>query len=238
MPYKRKAGRTKKYKKRGYNTVSVYGRSQHKNAGVTTYHVKKVYALPFPSIFWCKIVYAESLTAAVEQQTYQFALNDLYDTNVTGTGAQGMYFDQLMAVYKRFCVIGAKVELRFATPTNDTKIVIRPSSSSTADAATVTGVTTSEVRPNSICKINTPNGNGVYMKAYYSIHKIWGVSRGKILDEDAYTGTSSSSPSSKTYFNITSAPMDGSSGISNSMPYNIKITYYARFSDRAAVGLS
>lgn len=194
--------------------------------------------MPFPSIYWCKLVYTESLSSAKEQQQYQYAINDLYDPNVTGTGHQGMYFDQLMAVYQRFTVIGAKVELRFATPTNDVKIVMRPASISTPDSADLTGVTTSEARPNAITRLNCPNGSGVYMKGYYSIHKVWGVSRSKILDEDAYTGTSSSSPNSKTYINIVSAPMDATSGLTNSMPYNVRITYYARFFDRRIVNLS
>ena len=39
---------------------------------------------------------------------YQFSCNGLYDPNITGTGHQPMYFDQVTPIYNQYRVIGAK----------------------------------------------------------------------------------------------------------------------------------
>lgn len=44
--------------------------------------------------------------------TYSFGLNCLYDPNLTGTGAQPMYFDQLMTLYNHYKVLGTKMNVR------------------------------------------------------------------------------------------------------------------------------
>lgn len=47
-------------------------------------------------------------------QTYQFNLNGLYDPNYTQSGHQPMYFDQFMALYNHYHVIGCKWSIRGA----------------------------------------------------------------------------------------------------------------------------
>lgn len=39
---------------------------------------------------------------------YQFSANGLYDPNITGTGHQPLYFDQFMAIYDHYTVLGSK----------------------------------------------------------------------------------------------------------------------------------
>ena len=49
--------------------------------------------------------------------------NDLYAPS-TGTGAhQPMGFDQIMALYERFCVVGSKISVAFQTNQSQTAIV-------------------------------------------------------------------------------------------------------------------
>lgn len=43
---------------------------------------------------------------------YNFNANSVYDPNSTGTGHQPMYFDQLMAIYDHYCVIGSKITVK------------------------------------------------------------------------------------------------------------------------------
>jgi hypothetical protein len=42
------------------------------------------------------------------QVNYLFSCNGLFDPNVTGTGHQPLYFDQLMAIYDHYVVLNSK----------------------------------------------------------------------------------------------------------------------------------
>jgi len=44
---------------------------------------------------------------------YNWSCNGLYDPNITGTGHQPMYFDQMTALYNHYCVIGSKITVNF-----------------------------------------------------------------------------------------------------------------------------
>lgn len=44
--------------------------------------------------------------------TYTFQLNSLYDPNVTGGGHQPLGNDQMEALFKRYCVLGARVNFK------------------------------------------------------------------------------------------------------------------------------
>lgn len=50
---------------------------------------------------------------------YRFALNDIYDPDVTGAGAQPPLFDNLMTLYNRFKVHGARISVKGYTNTSD-----------------------------------------------------------------------------------------------------------------------
>lgn len=61
-------------------------------------------------------VYAErfSRTAgAVNPANYVFSCNGLYDPNITGIGHQPRGFDQLMALYDHYVVIGARISVMY-----------------------------------------------------------------------------------------------------------------------------
>lgn len=51
--------------------------------------------------------------AAGSYAQYAFRLNSLYDPDLTGTGHQPFGFDEMMAYYQRYTVIGAKVSCSF-----------------------------------------------------------------------------------------------------------------------------
>lgn len=45
--------------------------------------------------------------------SYVFRMNSLFDPDFSGTGHQPYYFDQLAALYSRYCVIGSKLTATF-----------------------------------------------------------------------------------------------------------------------------
>jgi len=44
--------------------------------------------------------------------TYTFSCNGMYDPNITGTGHQPLYFDQMTALYDHYTVIGSKIRVK------------------------------------------------------------------------------------------------------------------------------
>lgn len=68
--------------------------------------------LGFPKKLKATLRYVETVTislSATDEARYLFSCNGLYDPNITGTGHQPMYFDQLMAIYDHYTVIGSKI---------------------------------------------------------------------------------------------------------------------------------
>lgn len=49
---------------------------------------------------------------------YTFAANSIFDPNVTGIGHQPRLHDDFQALYNRYCVVGAKIEVTFRQTTN------------------------------------------------------------------------------------------------------------------------
>lgn len=79
--------------------------------------------LGFPSKATAILRYSQnvSMTAAtLGTITYQdVTVNGMYDPDVTGAGHQPYYFDQYMALYDHYTVIGAKIKLRFIPSTTN-----------------------------------------------------------------------------------------------------------------------
>lgn len=60
------------------------------------------------------VAYADVNPAAGGIGVYSFRANGLYDPDYTGTGHQPLGFDQYMALYSHYCVLGSKIKVTFA----------------------------------------------------------------------------------------------------------------------------
>lgn len=72
--------------------------------------------LGFPKKVTMAHKYSENITLVSSTgalKTYQYSCNGMYDPNITGTGHQPFYYDQLSALYNHYCVIGSKIKLTF-----------------------------------------------------------------------------------------------------------------------------
>lgn len=72
---------------------------------------------PFGQRFATTLRYNESHTFGASTtagfcSSYNYALNSLYDPNVTGAGHQPRGFDQLMEIYQKYTVVGAKISVK------------------------------------------------------------------------------------------------------------------------------
>lgn len=75
----------------------------------------------FPSKITCIHRYSEVVTIPASTNlnhvgTHTFNLSSMYDPNVTGTGSQPRGRDQMVNIYARYCVIGAKVTYKPVGP--------------------------------------------------------------------------------------------------------------------------
>lgn len=73
---------------------------------------------PFGKSRTAKLRYCETISfnpASGVAGTYTFSANGLYDPNISGTGHQPYGFDQLMALYNHYTVLGARIKI---TPIN------------------------------------------------------------------------------------------------------------------------
>lgn len=71
---------------------------------------------PFPKQYTSRLKYAETVTITLNGSglgSYLFSANGLFDPNISGTGHQPMYFDQLMTIYNHYTVTASKIK---ATP--------------------------------------------------------------------------------------------------------------------------
>lgn len=53
---------------------------------------------------------------------WQMSCNGLYDPNVTGSGSQPAYFDQLKAIYNHYTVVKSKAKFTCVSPVNTTTL--------------------------------------------------------------------------------------------------------------------
>jgi len=116
--------------------------------------------------------------------TYVFRLNSLYDPDLTGTGHQPYQYDQLTAIYSRYLVKSAFVDLTFSDPTADGLWVgwcIQPDS----DGESPTTLQLYDIleRPNWRCMpLNNTGAQTVTAKMRIPLAQVFGISPSQYMN--------------------------------------------------------
>lgn len=163
--------------------------------------------------------------------TYTYALNGLFDPNVTGTGAQPVGFDQWSAFYARYEVISCRAKAEFFQ--NDTGInstyTMYPSNDATAVAINAApGQTGAVIGWTS----GTSGVSRALLKANYNIRRIVG----RQLFSINYTGAAGSNPSNLLYMQLVYGAADGSTVMT--VTQRVYLVYRVKFYQRIALGTS
>lgn len=199
--------RSRSAKKRRTNTYkSINRRAQTKNR--TT--LKNVnFGSGFPAKATITHRYDERITLANAApsaiNTAVFCANGIYDPNVTGTGHQPMYFDQMGALYDQYTVIMAKCVCTFTnTGTVPCYAVLQVNDDS---SVTATSYSTLIEAPNShYCVLGSVNAQATKtLTAYWGIKKWFGKGN---LSNPQLLGTTSGNPTETVNFVIATQPMD------------------------------
>lgn len=138
---------------------------------------------------------------------YVFSANGLYDPNITGTGHQPLGFDQMMAMYDHYVVIGSQIQCVFQNTdgarAQNVSIHLQDNATTSTDY-----------------RILLENGNCVYttlgpatsgtdtkgLTLKCNPNKF--LSRSKPLSDPDLKGTDSANPTEQCYFVVTAAPQD------------------------------
>lgn len=176
-----------------------------------------------------KLIYAEqfSLNPGVggTNDVMIFSCNGMYDPNITSTGHQPRGFDELMALYDHYTVIGAKITIDVVNTDTTTAQMV---TLSVHDFTSTSAVNNDYLENRYIKKIllaPEPSGSS---KGRVSIklnpNKYLGVS--KPLAEDTVKGSATANPTEQCYFHVTGFPVDG---VTDTSPIQCvaRIEYYS-----------
>lgn len=81
--------------------------------------------LGFPSRLRANLRYKGLLNKAfttAQSVEHAFACNGMYDPDITATGTQPYYFDQLMSIYNHYTVVGAKITVTLQSYTSSSSL--------------------------------------------------------------------------------------------------------------------
>lgn len=151
----------------------------------------------FPDSLTTNLAYSESIvltpTAVSPQQVQRYSMNGMYDPLYETGGLQPYWWDQLVAVYSRYQVMGARITVKFAYG-NQTAANIGPTivgiqtTESTSISTTDAGVLMST--SNTSYDVLTTNYDTKTVTATYSPKQAYGG-----LITDALTAATSGNPS-------------------------------------------
>jgi len=136
-------------------------------------------------------------TNAGVASTYTFMLNSVYDPNHTGTGHQPIGFDQMAAIFQKYYVVGARVNLRVWNRDTDEYVGFAIYFSEHANplgTVGIQGLLEQGALKYVILPPNTTGGGGVckQMNAKISMKKFFHVK--DYIDNSQFQGTDVSSP--------------------------------------------
>lgn len=176
--------------------------------------------------------------------------NSLYDPEVALGGGQPRGFDQMMALFDRYCVTGVKIEAWFFPPTYTGTVL-------TSTAQPMCGILYSERNDTLDAKYCLESANTVFAKQalgppvgsdgatevtagpsqycemYVDLVKMKGngVRRIDYINEESHQGTDTTSPDDIGYLKIFGFQPGDVTGGSQTVKAMVRLTYYATFTE-------
>lgn len=165
--------------------------------------------------------------------TYNFRANSMFDPNITGTGHQPYYFDQMSAIYNHFFVLGSKitVTVQHDVTTNSTAVACVYLNDDTT--VTPTYYALQEQNKARFVTIPTGSNNPFKISCNYSARKTFGPGT---LANTSLKGSGSADCSEAAVYTIAVFPQD----IASTQNYNITvmIEYIAVWLEVKDLGIS
>jgi hypothetical protein len=173
--------------------------------------------------------------AATGVGSYLFSCNSLYDPNVTSTGHQPLYFDQMGYLYNHYVVIGSICKAKFIPATGaSSNVPIRCVGfiNDNNSFASSSNINTLEEQSLATKRTTSPNNNRpVSMTLKWSAKKYFG---GSVMANTELQGTTAAGPAEQSYFAFAALAVDGVTPID--MFLEVEIRYIAVWKELVDVG--
>lgn len=159
---------------------------------------------------------------------WQLSCNGLYDPNITGTGSQPAYFDQLKAIYNHYTVLRSKVKITLISPVNTNTNVTLYIDDDTSINLTPYKAAMYETAKTALC--NTTVSGPVVLFNSWDATKFFGPNP---QANDQLHGSSTSNPAEQSYYTIVVGDSAGTS--SQSISCLVEIDYYVVWDELTSI---
>lgn len=222
MPYRRRYAKKSPYKK---------SNNRYKKRYSTP---RKSLQAPTPNIRLAKLRYTEAIDVSAISDVRVFSVNGLYDPYITGIGHQPRGFDQYMAFYSEYVVIGSKITIKGCndTATESVVLAISVEQSPTAKTTRQDYLETHDVISR---VVSSRDASGIFtLSKGCSLKKKLGVNSMK--DHTDGAGNESANPVEQQYFHIYFNASDNSTLCY--VKYDVTIDYIVLFREPKAIAAS
>lgn len=155
-----------------------------------------------------------------------FRANGMYDPDTALGGHQPYGFDQLMALYNRYVVLGAKITITAVPASSFGTYIIACKLSDNATLLSTTPTVLQE-QPGYKYRLYT-NGNAAVMPRLTMGYSARKMCRPGFMNNDTYQGTVNKDPDDQWYFTVLTASAVPTVD-NTAMTFNIRIDYIAKF---------
>lgn len=165
---------------------------------------------------------------------YQFAANGMFDPDITGTGHQPMYFDQLCALYDHYCVIGSKIQIKVmaaSTSSGPIMTALFVNDDTSYPFTIISGA--GEQTTGKLKTVPVGGSTSVYLRNKWSAKKYFGKG---VLANTELQGTSSTDPTERSVYSFFYQAADLTTAIS--LIAEVQITYIAVWKELKDLGQS
>lgn len=179
---------------------------------------------------YCTVIVVDAPVGSTTN--YNFLANDLYDPDATGAGHQPLGFDQLMAYYDHFTVLGSMISVR-VTPSAGSAltpglmgIALSDNGAAVSSASSVSHLLEGRQTGRNVRWIGDRDrmSSDTITKKFSHKHFFCKPSHGS-----EFKGSASGSPSEKAYYEVFVASINGNDP--SAMALTVTIDYIALFSE-------
>lgn len=196
---------------------------------------------PLPPLYYSTLKYCEYVTISLSAggfNYYVMSANGLYDPNISGTGHQPMYFDQMMALYNHYhvrasrCSVDSGASNDLQTATMQQLVVEDDATLATTSSMGISAMTEMPGKQGAVKVMNTADTNLPTLKANWRAKDVFS---GDLMANNALRGNSGANPSEQSYYIYGIYDANG-----NSITYVTAFTieYDVVFSEYKGVGQS
>lgn len=186
-----------------------------------------------------KLIYSEYYTvnpgAGGAAGTYIFSANGLYDPNITGVGHQPTGFDQIMAIWGEYVVVGSTIKTYFRCPESQQPalvgIAVRRDTSTSVDMRQY--IENGEIEYTK-CEGYDAGGQSIAMVKYKCDMR---QAKTNVLTDPDFFGTAAANPPEQRYYHIIIQAYDATSDLQTWQMWT-EIEYDVIFRDRITTNLS